>query len=242
MKGEPKKPGRPSTPQDRKRRKENFTLSPLALALVELEAESTGDSKSGVVEQCIRRGLEKKHAGAILLKAATESLPLVIATEQVKARGSGPVPLYPPESILAFPEIPLLHAAAGSPAASDTGTYAPTRDLGPGRFAVQLHGESMSPRFPDGSIVILRERDSLKKPVLKKGEIYLFNIGGDKTLKAYSSRPATEREIAIGIAYTSPRDGKQKVRILKSLNHEYPEIRVSEDVAWIGWLDKADNR
>lgn len=147
----------------------------------------------------------------------------------------------PPENLVAFPEIPLLHAAAGSPITTDGETFAPTRDYGPGRFACQLHGDSMAPRFPDGSIVILRERASLKRPVLKTGEIYLFHVGGEKTLKTYTSRKATAAEIEAGISYRSTKDGEPKVRLLKSINPAYPEIVVTEDVDWIGWLDKGDN-
>ena len=36
--------------------------------------------------------------------------------------------------LIAFPEIPLFHAAAGEPIAADGDTYAPTRDPGPGRI------------------------------------------------------------------------------------------------------------
>lgn len=142
---------------------------------------------------------------------------------------------------LALPEIPLLHAAAGSPIASDVETWSPPRKLGKGRFACQLHGNSMTPRFPDRSIVILRERDSLNKPVLKRGEIYLFEIGGEKNLKVWSSRVATADEIEREITYVSPRDGETKVHILKSLNPDHPEIVVAEEPIWLGWLDPEDN-
>lgn len=146
-----------------------------------------------------------------------------------------------PENLLTFPEIPLIHAAAGSPITTDGDTFAPTRKLGAGRFAVQLHGDSMEPRFKDGSIVILRERDSLKKPIIKRGEVYLFDVSGEKTLKIYESRIATTDEIESGITYVSPRDGKTKVRVLRSINPDYSEIVITDDVKWIGWLDKKDN-
>lgn len=144
--------------------------------------------------------------------------------------------------VITFPEIPLLHAAAGAPISSDGDTWTPDRDLGPGRFACQLHGDSMAPRYPDGAVVILRERQSLKNPAPKKGEVYLFDLEGEKTLKVYDTRPATEEEIAQGLAYISKRDGKAKVPVLRPINPEFPEVAVREDVEWIGWLDKADNR
>jgi SOS-response transcriptional repressor LexA len=144
------------------------------------------------------------------------------------------------ENLITFPEIPLLHAAAGFPIDSDADTYMPTREVGPGRFAVQLHGDSMAPRYPDGRIVILRERASLKRPTLKKGEIYLFDLSGEKTLKVYGTRYATPEEIEAGITYTSQTEGTQKVILLKSLNPAYPDIVAGESVTWLGWLDKAD--
>ena len=146
------------------------------------------------------------------------------------------------DSILAFPEIPLLHAAAGSPAATDSDTYSPTRALGPGRFACQLHGDSMAPRYPDGSTVILRERQSLNRPILKKGQIYLFDTAGEKTLKVYESRLATSDEIDDGLSYISENDGKTKVRVLRSLNRNFTDIVVKEPIDWLGWLDISDNR
>lgn len=145
------------------------------------------------------------------------------------------------DSIVAFPEIPLLHSAAGTPITADGETYAPTREVGAGRFAVQLHGDSMAPRYPDGSIVILRERESLKKPVLKKGQIYLFTVDGENTLKVYQTRVATPDEIEAGLSYVSPRDGKTKVPVLRSLNPAYPEIVVKEPIEWLGYLDPKDN-
>jgi len=144
------------------------------------------------------------------------------------------------DNILAFPEIPLFHAAAGLPVAADGDIYAPTRKLGPGRIACQLHGESMAPRFPDGSTVILRARDSLRNPQLKKGEIYLFDRAGEKTLKVYNTRKATAAEIKAGLSYPSA-DGTPKVRVLRSLNPAFPEIVATEPIHWLGWLDKDDN-
>ena len=70
---------------------------------------------------------------------------------------------------------------------------------------------------------------------------WTFDIGGNKTLKVFSSRPATKREIALGLSYVSKADGKEKVRVLKALNPAFDDIRVTDDVQWIGWLDKKDN-
>ena len=222
-----RKPGRPNTAPELQRVKQNFTLSPEAIDVLEKAARRTGLSKSALIEQAIRLQLEADEAKRL---KADSKLPMFT----VKSIESS--------NVLAFPEIPLLHAAAGAPVSADHDTYAPMREIGPDRFAVQLHGDSMSPRYPSGSIVILRERESLTRKYLKKGEIYLFDINGEKTLKVYGSRVARKDEIADGVSYTSPADGKTKVRILKSLNPEFPEIRVTEDVSWLGWLDKDDNK
>ena len=146
------------------------------------------------------------------------------------------------DRIIAFPEIPLLHAAAGEAIDTHADTYQPGKNVGAGRFAVQLHGDSMWPKYPDGSIVILRERKSLKRQVLKQNEIYLFDIEGEKTLKIYGSRAATKGEILRGLSYTGS-DGKQKIRVLRSINKDFPEIPVEADsIQWLGWLDKEDNK
>ncbi|MBK1883638.1 S24 family peptidase [Luteolibacter pohnpeiensis] len=165
----------------------------------------------------------------------------VIANARLLTSGTQDAEIVP-DSIIAFPEIPLHYAAAGQPVSSDIDYYSPTKDYGRGRFACTLHGDSMSPKFPDGSTVILRERESLSSPFLKKGEIYLFVVNGEKTLKIYNTRLAKKAEIEAGISYISEIDGKSKVKILKSINPEFPEIIAKEPIEWIGWFDKSDNK
>ncbi|GAA5117017.1 hypothetical protein JIN84_18050 [Luteolibacter yonseiensis] len=186
-----------------------------------------------------RQLLVRQWALEVLKEAARRDMEAVSAKEKVM---EVPLRMAPSgENVSAFPEVPLFHAAAGEPFSADCDTHIPTRAYGPGRFAVQLHGDSMSPKYPDCSIVVLRERNSLKKPVLKKGEIYLFDINGEKTLKIYASRVAKKKEIEQGHSYVSQADGKTKVRILKALNPAFPEIVVTEELTWLGWLDKTDN-
>lgn len=232
MESNKKKAGRPSISKDQKKVKPNITLDPGLIHSAKQAAAAGNQGFSAWVAKAIENEIQRVRS---LAAAGTTAFP----TPPVKAAASLDTDA---DRIIAFPEIPLLHAAAGEPFSADRDTYTPTRQTGPGRFAVQLHGSSMTPRYPDGTVVILRERDSLKNPVLKKGEIYLFDIEGEKTLKIYGSRPATKTEIATGHTYTSPADGKTKVRILKSLNPDFPEIRVTEEVSWLGWLDKGDNR
>lgn len=147
------------------------------------------------------------------------------------------------ESVVAFPEITLLPAAAGGPITGHPDTFAPTKNYGPGRIAVQLYGTSMEPTFGDRSVVIMREKESLRRPVLKKGEIYVFVINGENTVKIYDTRKATDDEIQSGIAHLGL-DGKPKVRTLRSINPEFPEIvlKDTDEAQWIAWLDPADNR
>lgn len=144
-------------------------------------------------------------------------------------------------NIIAFPEIPLLHVAAGIPITSDSEMFSPSREYGKGRFGARLHGDSMAPKYPDGSIVILRQKDTLNNPQLRKGDIYLFVVAGEKTLKRYNTRLATHEEIESGVSYVSRVDGKKKVAILESLNPNFPEIIAKEPIEWLGWLDKKDN-
>lgn len=151
-------------------------------------------------------------------------------------------PVQPPENVIAFPDIPLLHAAAGSPVTADADTYTPVRDYGSGRFAVQLHGDSMEPKYRNKSIVILREKNTLDSPFPKKGQIYLFVQNGERTLKIYDTRLATKEEIENELSYVSKADGKTKVKILRSINPDHPEILAKEPIEWLGWLDPADNR
>jgi len=148
MKEEPRKPGRPPTPQSKKRRKENFTLSPNALHLIEIESDSTGESKSGVVEKCIRRVLEKKHAFALIPKIVQDIHPDFMNERDDKRP-------------LTF-ELPFLGAvAAGRPLdATLTGETLPVGKKYPaGHFIVEISGDSGKPTFHDGERWIIDGRD-----------------------------------------------------------------------------------
>jgi hypothetical protein len=200
---------------------------------------STKTKKSVTIDDGILAAAETLVSGN---KGMSLSSLVETALEKFLATKTSSDESAPKAHIIAFPEIPMLHAAAGEAIASHAETYQPSKDAGPGRFAVQLHGDSMWPKYPDGSIVILREKRSLKRPVLKQNEIYLFDIEGEKTLKIFGSRAAKKHEIERGISY-SALGGKQRVRVLLSINKEFPEILVeSEDVEWLGWLDKDDNK
>lgn len=234
----PIKPGRPS--KDDRDRKINcgFTISHEVVSASRENAAKQRISVSQYVENALVAANSQEESGERL-----------IASDEQIGRIAGKVVdmlrIDPRNFIIGTggfepPEIPLFHAAAGIPISADGDSYQPSGDLGDGRIACRLHGDSMAPDYPDGSTVILREKSSLKRPVLKRGEIYLFDIGGEKTLKIYDTRPAASGERAKAYRSTG---GAMKVRVLRSINRDFPEIILdpADDPEWIGWLDRYDN-
>jgi SOS-response transcriptional repressor LexA len=124
--------------------------------------------------------------------------------------------------VIRFPEVPLLRAAAGYPILADAEMVETTDDLGPGRFLLELRGDSMEPRFRDRQRVILRDRSTLKRPVLKYGEFYCFIHDGAACFKQWAK-------------------DKEGRKVLRSLNPEHPDIPADEQTEWLGWFDPADN-
>ena len=124
--------------------------------------------------------------------------------------------------VITFPEVPLLRAAAGFPILADAEMVQPDRQLGPGRFLLELRGDSMEPRFKDRQRVILRDKATLKRPVLKYGELYCFVHDGQATFKQWAKDSNGQK-------------------VLRSLNSEHPDIPADDQTDWIGWFDKADN-
>lgn len=119
-------------------------------------------------------------------------------------------------------EIPLLRAAAGSPIIADAETIEVERNHGTGRFMLELRGDSMEPKFRDKERIILHDKTTLKRPVLKYGEFYLFVHNESSTFKQWQKN-----------------DDGQKV--LRSVNPVYKDIIANESTEWIGWYDPADN-
>jgi SOS-response transcriptional repressor LexA len=122
----------------------------------------------------------------------------------------------------AFYEIPLLRAAAGSPILADAETVEVDQDHGTGRFMLELRGDSMAPRFADRQRIVLRDKATLKRPVLKYGEFYLFVHEGQSTFKQWAKDKAGNK-------------------VLRSLNPKHEDIPADEDTNWIGWYDASDN-
>jgi SOS-response transcriptional repressor LexA len=129
---------------------------------------------------------------------------------------------FPSSTITSFPEVPLLRAAAGMPILADAEMVEPDRALGAGRFLLELRGDSMEPRFRDRQRVVMRDRSTLKRPVLKYGELYCFVHDGQACFKQWAKAD----------------DGR---KVLRSLNPDHADIEATEETGWIGWLDPADN-
>lgn len=125
-------------------------------------------------------------------------------------------------SVASF-SVPLLRAAAGVPILADAEPVEVERDLGPGRFLLELRGDSMEPRFRDKQRVILRDKATLKRPVLRYGDFYCFVHNGAATFKEWA------------------KDAEGR-KVLRSLNPEHADIPADEDTDWIGWFDPKDNR
>jgi phage repressor protein C with HTH and peptisase S24 domain len=80
----------------------------------------------------------------------------------------------------------------------------------------------MEPRFKDRQQVVLRDKATLKRPVLKYGELYCFVHEGQATFKQWAK-------------------DSNGSKVLRSLNSEHPDIIADDQTDWIGWFDKADN-
>lgn len=123
---------------------------------------------------------------------------------------------------LPFPSVPLLRAAAGVPILADAEHVEPDHDLGEGRFLLELRGDSMEPRFRNKQRLVLRDKATLKRPLLKYEQFYCFIHNGAATFKQWAKD-----------------SGGRKV--LRSLNSNYPDIPADEATDWIGWMDEKDN-
>lgn len=139
----------------------------------------------------------------------------------------------------ALAPVPCYPIAAGKPITGDEDTVEIPAHLAADHFAVRVFGDSMEPEIKDGSIVIIMDREKLKRPMLKKGFIYTFTIDGQATLKRYNTRKATKKEIEAGKSYVSEVDGQTKVKVLESLNPAYPEIVLcpEDEPQMTGWYN-----
>ncbi|MEO0797409.1 MAG: LexA family transcriptional regulator [Verrucomicrobiota bacterium] len=153
--------------------------------------------------------------------------------DEIEVEVNEPIQMTKPEQ---WHTLPCYGVAAGSPISGDEFDAEFKFDYSKDHFAVKVFGNSMEPMIDDGQIVIVRTLESLNNPNVKKGEIYCFQVKGERTLKRYNTRPATQEEIDTGLSYTSPR-GTQRVKILESINPDYPEIVLREGDEMLGWYD-----
>jgi predicted DNA-binding protein len=186
-------------------------MSPELMEKVSEAVKRTGHKQAEILRMCLEIGLED-------LSACKYDLPKLVAdTARAlrSAKTSAP-------SVITFPEVPLLRAAAGFPILADAEMVEPDRDLGMGRFLLELRGDSMEPRFKHKQRVVLRDKATLKRPVLKYGELYCFVYDGAAAFKQWA------------------KDAEGN-KVLRSLNPEHADIQAEEGLDWIGWFDKADN-
>jgi phage repressor protein C with HTH and peptisase S24 domain len=135
--------------------------------------------------------------------------------------------------ITTFPAKPHLQAAAGSPLGADVEEWDGKDDT----VIVKISGLSMEPLLHDGEVVTMRHKRVARSQYMKKGLIYLVSYDGGYVVKEYNTRAATQEEIDANYAYLSKESGKPKVKILRSLNPDFPEIIIKQGVEWIAWIN-----
>lgn len=192
-----------------------------AAPLQNLVLEFEGD-QFGAIEQAALAGRQtvREWAKDVLNGAATMDVDAFVA-EFFPDRVARFHTSADESAVASFP-IPLLRAAAGFPILSDAEVIEHDRELGDGRFLLELRGDSMEPRFHDRQRVVLRDKATLRRPVLKYKEFYCFIHEGAACFKQWA------------------KDGEGR-KVLRSLNPEHPDVPADEATEWIGWFDPADN-
>ncbi len=120
-----------------------------------------------------------------------------------------------------------IQAAAGSPLAAEVVDWDGEGDT----VLVKIIGDSMSPKIKDGDVVPMKHKRASRNPFMKKGLIYLVEYDGGYTVKRYNTRPAKPEEI--GEEWVE----NGKVKVLESINQDYPEIIIKQSVEWAAWLE-----
>ncbi|MBK1881009.1 S24 family peptidase [Luteolibacter pohnpeiensis] len=128
-----------------------------------------------------------------------------------------------------FPAKANLHAAAGSPIAAEVMDWEGENDT----VMVKINGLSMVPLLNDGDVVPMRLKKTARNPYMKKGLIYLVDYDGGYTVKRYNTRKATPEEKEELGEWIE----RGKVKVLESLNPDFPEIVIKQPIEWIAWLD-----
>lgn len=108
--------------------------------------------------------------------------------------------------------------AAGQPIDAVDWAPLPTEKQYPeDHYALTVSGDSMAPKIPDGSVIVVREWREQGFP--KKGTIVVYSDGSGSTLKEFGYRKAREDEDANSFGM---------VPVLKSLNPAFPEVQTME--------------
>lgn len=117
-------------------------------------------------------------------------------------------------------------AAAGSPITAEVLDW----DQGD-VVQVKISGLSMVPLLNDGDVIEMRHKKTSRSEYMKKGLIYLVAYDGGYTVKRYNTRKATAEEQ--GEEWVE--DGR--VKVLESINPDFPEIIIKQPLEWVAWLD-----
>lgn len=134
------------------------------------------------------------------------------------------------ETVVSFQPKPNVLAAAGSPISAEVTDW----DGADNTVMVKISGLSMVPLLNDGDVIPMKHKRASRNPFMKKGLIYLVEYESGYTVKRYNTRPATPEEKGEEWAE------KGKVKVLESINKDYPEIVIKQPIEWIAWLDKSD--
>jgi SOS-response transcriptional repressor LexA len=127
-----------------------------------------------------------------------------------------------------FPVKAHILAAAGPPILSEVMDWDGDDDT----VMVRITGLSMAPVLNDGDVIPMRHKKISRNPFMKKGLIYLVEYDGGYTVKRYNTRPATPEEK--GEEWVE----RGKVKVLESINPEFPEIIIKQPLEWVAWLDQ----
>lgn len=127
-----------------------------------------------------------------------------------------------------FPPKSHILAAAGSPISAEVTDWDGADDT----VMVRISGLSMAPLLNDGDVIPMRHKKISRNPFMKKGLIYLVEYDGGYTVKRYNTRPATPEEK--GEEWVE----RGKVKVLESINPEFPEIIIKQPLEWVAWLDQ----
>ncbi len=121
----------------------------------------------------------------------------------------------------------LRKAAAGSPILAEIMDWDGAHDT----VLVKINGLSMVPLLNDGDVIEMKHRKASRNPFMKKGLIYLVEYDGGYTVKRYNTRPARPDEAGEEWVEAG------RVKLLESVNPEFPEIIIKQPVEWIAWME-----